>query len=213
MGGIEKKKMYSLAHKISIVVFFVALLPSGVSAANRPDDLLIVTNKSVATDSISLGDTKAIFLKMRKSWRHGGKVVAIHSSKSSVKKVFLARVMGMTPKEDVAYWQKQKVVSGEIAPPEFSNTLRAVYKIKNALSYCLRKDYTEGVVKILAVVPSPAGEKSSSLYPTRPQSKIASAEATIFSRAHHKLLSFLSAPSFLANDFRSLLFARRNRLY
>ncbi len=135
----------------------VAFLVSSVNSvkAESPNDILIVANKGVSAGSLSLDELKAFFFKERTSWKTGGRVVPIHANEdSALRKAFLSKVLSMRLAQEKAFWQEQKIRKGMAAPPEFSNTLKAVFKIKGALSYIFRKDYREGVAKILLVLPN-----------------------------------------------------------
>jgi hypothetical protein len=51
---------------------------------------------------------------------------------------------------DVAsYWETQKVKNGLQPPMELSNTVKAVFSVKNSISYCFAEDYKKGAAKIL----------------------------------------------------------------
>ena len=60
----------------------------------------------------------------------------------------------MSPAEEQRYWRDAKVKGTENEPVSFSNTLQAVFKLKGALSYVYRKDFREGVSKVVLVIPA-----------------------------------------------------------
>ncbi|MCP4601768.1 MAG: hypothetical protein GY847_14835 [Proteobacteria bacterium] len=143
---------------VPTVTCLVLSLQSMSARADDPNDIVIFANKSVAVNTITIEKARLLFLKIRKSWKKGGKAIAIHASVGEESRNFFVNaVLNRTISEDQSYWQKQKVMTGETPPPEFKNTLKAVFSIRNSISYCLRKDYLEGVVKILLVIPAAPG--------------------------------------------------------
>lgn len=122
--------------------------------AQSPDDILIIANKSVHIDRLSLSDVQAYFLKLRQRWPDGNKVVPINAKANrEARTAFVTRVMKMQPNKELAYWADQKIRLGQHPPVEFSNPLKAVFKLKGSIGYVFRSQYKEGVVKILAVIP------------------------------------------------------------
>ncbi len=120
---------------------------------DSPDDLLIVAHILVPVDRLSPVELETIFLKQRGSWRGGGKIVAINAKKGTeLRKQFARRALDMTPEEEQDFWEDQKVRKGIDAPPEFTNTLKAVFKLRGSISYVRRRDYRENVSKILLVL-------------------------------------------------------------
>ena len=145
------KKIYAIG--FFAVVLFTGLLDVASTSADPGNEILIIANKSVKTGSLSEQELRAIFLKQKASWPDGSKMVPINANKGSdVRKAFYQKALNMTSNEEEYYWQKEKVKSGVIPPPEFSRTIKAVYRIKGSVGYCYRKDYVKGVVKILMVV-------------------------------------------------------------
>ncbi|MCP4679591.1 MAG: hypothetical protein GY854_29685 [Deltaproteobacteria bacterium] len=141
----------------STIVFALAIFLSSLTsdASNRPMDILIVANKNVKTEKISIGDLRNIFLKDQLSWRAGNKAVPIHSSSSTLRTEFVKRVLNMdTISQEKMYWKKQKISHGVAEPPAFSNNLKAVFKLKGSVSYVYRNQYIEGVAKVLLVLPA-----------------------------------------------------------
>ncbi len=122
------------------------------AAAESPDDLLIIANSSARAGSISKAEVRELFLKTRSSFR-GSKTIPINAAMGSkLRKTFVQKVLGMSPAEEKQYWEKQKIMGGITPPASFSNTVRAVFKLRSGLSYVFRKDY-KNVGKILLVIP------------------------------------------------------------
>jgi hypothetical protein len=125
-----------------------------VANAEGPEDILVIANKSVTDDYLKLEDLVSIFLKKRKSWRSGTKVVPINAKKgTAIREQFLNRLLDMTAEEEATYWEKQKITKGVEPPPEFSNNLKAVFHLKGGVTYVYRNEFPEGVAKILYVLP------------------------------------------------------------
>ncbi len=60
----------------------------------------------------------------------------------------------ITKAEEDNYWEDQKIRNNMEEPPKFRNVLKAVFHLKGSIGYVYRKDYKEGVVKILTVIPA-----------------------------------------------------------
>ena len=125
----------------------------------NPDDILIVANKGVSVDKVSLKELKSIFLKKRTSWKNGGKVVAIHARVGTpIRNAFTTRVLGLDNTREQAYWQDMMVKSGVKQPPALGNRLKAVFKLSGGVSYIYRVDYKPNVSKVLLVIRSSTTE-------------------------------------------------------
>lgn len=123
------------------------------AAAESPSDILIIANSSLKASSISKAEAREIFLKTRNSLK-GKKTTPVHAKMgSALRKAFAKKVLGLSPDDERQYWEKQKIMSGKTPPAEFSNTTRAVFKLRNSISYVYRKDYKD-VTKVLLVVPN-----------------------------------------------------------
>jgi len=135
----------------------VAMLPVRASSQiqNRPDDILVVANKGVPTTKLSVDDVRAMFLKRKVTWDGDLPVVPVHPNAASpLRAEFLKRVIQLSAADETRYWEDQKIKHGIIGPKVFPNPLKAVYMIKGSLSYIQRKDYKDGVVKIVLVLPA-----------------------------------------------------------
>jgi hypothetical protein len=125
------------------------------AAAESPDDILVIANKSVIDSEITRSSLRTIFLKKRREWSSGLKTVAINDKDGTeLRKAFQERVLEMTPNREKTYWQEQKIKKGITPPATIGNRLKAVYKIKGAVSYVYRKNYKSGVVKVILVLPA-----------------------------------------------------------
>jgi len=151
--------MYIDIKKHLLVAFAVLVLGAiwapSATLADDPNDILIVANKSVRVNSITENEAKNLFLRKRTQWPDGAKALPINASqKAEVRGVFDEKVLGMSLEDELVYWYKKKIQTGSSAPPEFSNPLKAVFRLKGSVSYVYRSQYREGVVKILLVVPA-----------------------------------------------------------
>ena len=109
-------------------------LPVDQVQANSSSDLLIIANKSVATDSASVAELRMIFLKERLTWKDGSRALPITAPRGSkLRAAFADKVLGMSPKEEDRFWQDQKIRKGLDGPAEFSNPLKAVFRLKEDL--------------------------------------------------------------------------------
>ncbi len=128
------------------------LFPHSTTAEDE-EDILIIANKSVKVDKITINEIQDFFLKRRSTWPNGNKVIPVNApASSSLRKDFQRLVLKMTGPEESRYWQDQKIKKGVTKPPEFGNTLKATFKLKNSISYVYRPQYNEGVSKVLLVV-------------------------------------------------------------
>ena len=124
------------------------------AAAESPNDILIIANMKVGISAISIEETKQIFLGNKTSWKGGDRIICINQYESNpIRKVFREKVLGMNAQDEVTYWEKQKVRKQMTAPPEVPSIPKAVFKLKNSISYAYRKDVPQNVVKILLVIP------------------------------------------------------------
>lgn len=144
-----------MRHAIPIILALAAFAASAVAAAESPNDILIVANTASGGGSLSVTDVRDMFLKKRSSWGNGVKVAPLNAVEgSALRTAFRAKVLGMTAGEERAYWQERKIKAGEAVPPEFGDTLRAVFKLKGAIGYVLRSQFKAGTAKVLLVIPA-----------------------------------------------------------
>ncbi len=123
--------------------------------ADNPQDILIVAHNSVPQKSITIAELRDLFLKKRTNWQSGGKAQPLHvRAGTPLRDRFRQVVLGLSAREEARYWQDQRIRHGKTEPVEFSNPLKAVYKLRGALSYIYRSDFKEGVAKILLVIPA-----------------------------------------------------------
>ncbi len=120
---------------------------------DKPDDILIIVNKAVNIDQTQVDELKAIFLKRKANWSDGTKAIPINAPEGSkIREAFRRLVTGMTRSREQSFWQTQMIKHGTNRPPEFANPLKAVFKLRGAVSYVYRSDYRKGVAKIILVL-------------------------------------------------------------
>ncbi len=124
------------------------ILPATASAES-PNDILVIVNSSVKVKAISLSELKDLFLKKRTSVGTSGKVTPVHAKSPELRGDFRKLVLGMSPDEEKKYWNDRKIQTGDSEPVSFSDTLRATYKLRGAISYVYRSDFKEGVAKVV----------------------------------------------------------------
>jgi hypothetical protein len=148
-----KERLATLCLLASAVSLLVILAP-GKARAEGPNDILIVANSSVPQGSASLADVRDIFLKRRVTWPSGDKATPVHAVEGPLREAFCRLVLGMSPAEEKTYWQERQIKYGVAAPPEFGNTLKAVFKLRGAVSYLYRSQFRAGTATVLLVVPA-----------------------------------------------------------
>ncbi len=138
---------------ILVVILVQYFTVEAVAQTESPDDILIVANNSVSASSVPLTILRDLFLKVRKEWRVGESALPINAKDEHLRSDFRKRVLGMDLTAEQRHWENVKVKYGQSAPPSFDNNLKAVFKLKGAVSYVYRKDFKEGVAKVVLVVP------------------------------------------------------------
>lgn len=137
---------------------FVALIIATIAipiSAEQPDDILIVANVNVPQEELSEIEVRSIFLGQRQTWSSGQRIVAVNAKAGTeLRRQFQDHIIDMSPRKEASYWEDQKIRHGFAPPVQFSNPLKAVFSLKGAISYIHRKDFKEGVAKVLLVVPS-----------------------------------------------------------
>ncbi len=116
--------------------------------AESPDDILVIANKAVKADSLSAADVRRLFLK-ESDQAGGAQVIVINSKDAALRDAFRAKALKMSASEEEKYWQDQKVRSGLSKPSAFANSIKAVFSVKKGIGYCFRKDYKDGLAKIV----------------------------------------------------------------
>ena len=142
--------------RISTILLFLLLglsVPEA-SVAESPNDIMIIANKGIDTNQITIEELKQIFLGKKSSWKGGDRIVCLNQYASHpIRDAFREKVLNMSAKDEETYWENQKVRKQITPPPELGSIPKAVFKLKNSLSYAYRKDVPANVVKVLLVIP------------------------------------------------------------
>lgn len=98
--------------KIFILSLLISFLTIGISAQYQ-----VIVHKSNTATTITKGEVASYFLKKKKKWASGQKVVPVDQrSNSAVRKAFSSAVVGKSVGAMKSYWQ-QAVFSGRGTPP------------------------------------------------------------------------------------------------
>jgi len=120
----------------------------------NPMDILIVANKSVPVNSINEAVLRGIFLKVRKDWPGGQAAMPVNAKDETLRAAFRSKVLQMDASAENRHWEEVKVKYGQSEPPALSNNLKAVFSLKGSVSYVYRKDFAEGIAKVVMVIPA-----------------------------------------------------------
>lgn len=140
---------------LSIAFLGTLALPtsSAATGAENPKDIIIVVNRASKVSSLSVDEIREYFLRIRRTWPDGKKVVPVNAKQPALRNLFRQKVLSMSGADEQRYWQDQMIRGGSDTPPEFDNTLKATFSLPGAISYVFRKDLIENVVKVVAVIP------------------------------------------------------------
>lgn len=140
---------------LSIAVLIGAAMSADPARAENPNDILVIANLGVKTNSIALDELRDAFLKKRTNWGSGERVVPLNvSDNPKLRDEFRAAVLKMSATEEQRYWQTRKIKEGDSEPAAFGNIQKAVFKLRGAVSYIYRSKYKEGVSKVVLVLPA-----------------------------------------------------------
>ena len=130
----------------------IAALPYS-AVAESPDDIVVFVNPSSRVAEMTKAELRQLFLKQKTTWSSGEAVVCINApSSSELRKQFRSIVMEMSETEEATHWANARIRSQVSPPAEMVNTPKAVFRLKNAVSYAFRKNVPPGVVKIVLVL-------------------------------------------------------------
>jgi hypothetical protein len=145
------------AHRmlLSVVLLGAAMFYSESAFADSPNDILVITSLSIKVQSVTIEEVKDFFLKERTSWPSGEKVIPINTGDDpALRDKFRDLVLKMSTAQEQRFWQTKKIKGGEGEPPVLNNVLKAVFKLRGAISYVSRSQYKEGVAKVILVIPA-----------------------------------------------------------
>ncbi len=132
---------------------FALLIPPTTALAESPEDILIIANNAIDENKIDLDTVRAFFLKQRSSWPGGQAAVPFNAKPGTkLRSEFQKRVLGMSQSEEAGFWEKAKLTGAKSEPADVNDGMKAVFKLKGAISYVFRSDFKPGVAKIVAEV-------------------------------------------------------------
>lgn len=144
-----------------LLFIMLSMFTNAANSSESANDIVVFVNKSISIDSLTMSELKQIFLKKKTRWTGGRPIVIINPYGSSpVRKRFSDKVLGMTATDVASYWEKERIRSQVEPPVEMGNTAKAVFHLRNAISYAYRKDVPDGVVKIVLVVPEKTSQET-----------------------------------------------------
>ena len=132
-----------------LIVSCVMLFSQEPVKAESPDDLIIIVNKKFNATSLSPTEVKRMFKKEITTYK-GMPVKPIHAKKGTVlRDLFLSKMLGMNQAAEQKFWQDMMVKKGMNPPCELGNTVRGVFSVPGAISYCFRKDFNPATANIV----------------------------------------------------------------
>lgn len=150
------KRLIRLVLSAVVALIGIIAAPSSISAggSNNPDDLIIIVNKSVKVDRLSLDEVRNYFLMTKVSWPGGEKAIVLNTKDAKLRETFRRKVLSMNAAEEKRFWQDQMIRSGRQEPPQFGNILKAVFSLKGAIGYIYRKDLKGDIVTVALEIPA-----------------------------------------------------------
>ena len=136
---------------IVIILTFLLIMLGG--AKESPDNILVIVNKTNPVDSLDKAELKKIFLGKKTHWDDGRTLIPINAKGgTALRSQWRSKVLELTKQEEEQYWQRMtaKLIGKE--PKAFGERIRAVFKLKNSISYITRSEFTADVVKVVAVI-------------------------------------------------------------
>ena len=114
---------------------------------------VLIANKSVAVDSLSRDDVRAIFLGEMTRLDDGKAIKFAVLAEEPAQRLFMQEVVGKTTQQFVNYWRK-KVFNGEALYPKTvmssEEQVRFVKTTSGAIGYVSEDDVTDSV-KIISI--------------------------------------------------------------
>jgi len=144
---MNRKQIKTLVTVFIVGIFF--LFPRMGDA----DDIVIITNKSVSTDTLKKEDIKNIFIGKMTRWDDNKKIKFVTLQRSRVHKGFLKKFVKRTPEQYSRHWKKQIFTGKGNKPRSFKTQERLINYVagtKGAIGYISPEVITDNV-KLLKV--------------------------------------------------------------
>lgn len=138
---------------ITIKIWIFSLLIFACQSA-WSEDIVVIANKNVPVDSLSIDDLSDIYLLKTYSWDDGEKIIPINRELgSSARNKFLNRVLNKPQSALSAYWEKMhyKGLTPPLVEESDKAVLAFVQNIPGAIGYISSSFLTKNV-KVLAKV-------------------------------------------------------------
>ena len=136
-----------LALAVGVLLTVSGELPARAGVSGEA--VLVIANRAFPASGLDLSDVRRIFEK-RLTRLKGQKIAPLHARvKSSLRRDFSRQVLGRPVADDLAFWQAEQVRSGLRPPAELGDTVRAVFSVKTAVSYCYESQFHPELVKEL----------------------------------------------------------------
>ena len=159
MKKAEKKEFQMPSRlPIALTVFFIIMgfnLNARTGLAEDPRDILVVVNKSSRINAISLDELVELFLKYRESFKSGDKAIPINTTNAELREDFRRLVLKKSEAEEKKHWSNYTIRTGQSPPPTVGKTLKAVFRLRNGISYVYRSELVGNVAKVVLVIPAP----------------------------------------------------------
>lgn len=136
-------------------VLFVLTTGVPAASAESPNDILVVVNPASGVTATTVEELRNLFLRQKGSWRAGGAVTPVNAAEgSSLRDRFRRAVLGMTATEEKEFWKNTKIRGGSTEPSSFNDTMKAVFRLRNGVSYVFRSQLRQGLVRVVLVIPA-----------------------------------------------------------
>jgi len=146
-----------------MLTLLICGLPNAVSSSEKPErDVIIIVNKKLPVDTLTMDEIKDIFQRKKTVWDDGEKITIALIEGGRVHQSFVRYYIHKTPAQYHRYWKKL-IFSGRGAPPitfRSENSLMAhVALTQGAIGYVSSKIKPAGVKVIRIVTKSEAKEE------------------------------------------------------
>ncbi len=140
---------------VLILVLFAMVWPSPASAAD-PNDVAIIANKSNPSDSITVEESRKIFLGDRSTWANGKKVVVVMRTAGTPERNAVLKTVYKMNDADYSKYFLQAAFTGKIqAPPKevasAADMVHYVAQIPGAVGY-VRAGEVDASVKVVLTI-------------------------------------------------------------
>jgi len=157
----------------SILTLLICGLPNAVSSSEKPDsDIIIIVNKKLPVDTLSVDEIKNIFQRKKTTWDDGEKITVALLEAGNTHQSFVRYYIHKTPAQYHRYWKKL-IFSGRGVPPltfrSETSLMSHVALTKGAIGYISSKIKPAGVKVIRVLTKSEAKEEEKTKSELTPQ--------------------------------------------